>query len=168
MAIKKSLLALTLLAVSAPSMAFLGLSVGANAGAARLSGSGSNQYGYEYGINASYSVAPFISISSGYTSGEGKVETDFTTGKQTVKYTSIPVQARIDIPLIIGDIYAKAGANYYDVDHFNTNDSGWGMTAGAGVAFTMIPFIDLAVGYEYREMGKLTTDSVVFSAGLSF
>ncbi len=166
MHLKKTLLAVALLTASAPSLALVGLSVGANGGATRLSGSGSNEYGYEYGVHASYGVGPFLSLNAGYTTGEGKVNTSLSAGKQTVKYTTIPVTLRFDFPLIIGDVYARAGANYYDVDHNPTKDDGIGFTGGAGFVLTIFPLVDFTIGYEYRDMGKLTTDSIVLSAGI--
>nr|WP_159063764.1 outer membrane beta-barrel protein [Thaumasiovibrio occultus] len=163
---KKALLAAALLAVSAPSLALTGLTVGANGGVTRLSGNGSNEYGHEVGIHASYSVAPFLSVSGGYTAGEGKVATSLNQTKTTVDYTTIPVELRADIPLLIGDVYAKAGANYYDVNHNSTiNDSGWGFSGGAGFVLTFLPVLEMTLGYEYREMGELTTDSVILSIG---
>ena len=63
---KKTLLAAMLAFTALPASAdIFGLSVGATAGAAQLDFQGNKEYGYEYGLNASYALNDFFSINAG-------------------------------------------------------------------------------------------------------
>ncbi|PSW20847.1 porin family protein [Photobacterium sanctipauli] len=158
------------LGLSAPVSAdILGLSVGAHAGGARVEYDGESDNGFEYGINASYHFNDLISANVGVVQGSADVDANGVTND--IDYTAFPLTLRADIPLLIGSVYAKAGTNYYDYDidtpGNRDSDDGWGFTGGAGVVFTMLPFIDLSLGYEYRDMGDVTNNAIMFGIGAS-
>ncbi|UXI03130.1 porin family protein [Photobacterium sp. TY1-4] len=168
---KKQLLAAALALTALPASAdILGLSVGATAGAAQLDYDGRSEYGYEYGVNASYQLNDFFSVNAGVVRGSGEVESDLSASDNDIDYTAVPVTFRGDLPLLIGSLYAKAGANYYDVDierdGLKGNDDGWGFTGGVGFMFTLLPFIDLSLGYEYRDMGEVENNAILFGVGI--
>lgn len=168
---KKQLLAAALALTALPASAdILGLSVGATAGAAQLEYDDKSEYGYEYGVNASYQLNDFFSVNAGVVQGSGEVESDLSASDNDIDYTAIPVTFRGDIPLLIGSLYAKAGANYYDVDiersGAKSNDDGWGFTGGVGFMFTLLPLIDLTLGYEYRDMGDVENNAVLLGVGI--
>ncbi|MFZ6043589.1 outer membrane beta-barrel protein, partial [Vibrio natriegens] len=91
--------------------------------------------------------------------------------KNDIDYTAFPLTLRGDIPLLIGSVYAKAGTNYYDYDVDNPvtgkSDDGWGFTGGAGVVFTLLPIVDISLGYEYREMGAVKNNAILLGIGAS-
>ncbi len=68
---KKCLLAAMLALTALPASAdIFGLSVGATAGAAQLDFKDSKEYGFEYGVNASYQLNDFFSINAGVVQGK--------------------------------------------------------------------------------------------------
>ncbi|MFB9933863.1 porin family protein [Photobacterium aphoticum] len=149
----------------------LGFSFGASAGAARIEYDGNDDYGFEYGVNASYHFNDMLSVNAGVVQGSAEVDSNLSSAKNDIDYTAFQLTLRGDIPLVIGNAYAKVGTNYYDYDidtpgMRDTND-GWGFTGGAGFVFTLLPFIDLSLGYEYRDMGDVTNNSIIFGVGAS-
>ncbi|MGF1724358.1 porin family protein [Photobacterium nomapromontoriensis] len=161
-----------LLICTAPASAdIFGLSVGATAGAAQIKYDGHDDYGFEYGINAAYQFNDMISVNAGVVQGSAEINADGQSAKNDIDYTAFPITIRGDLPLLIGNLYAKAGTNYYDYDIENSgmkgSDDGWGFTGGAGFVFTLLPFIDLSLGYEYRDMGDVTNNSILFGIGTS-
>lgn len=169
---KKSLLAAVLALTALPASAdIFGLSVGATLGAAQLDYDGQSEYGYEYGVNATYRLNDFFSVNAGVVQGSGEVDSDLSEAQNDIDYTAIPVTLRGDIPLLIGNLYAKAGTNYYDVDiersGVKQNDDGWAFTGGAGFVLTLLPLIDVSIGYEYRDMGDVENNAVVLGVDLN-
>ncbi|RWX56376.1 porin family protein [Photobacterium chitinilyticum] len=169
---KKSLLAAMLALTALPASAdIFGLSVGATAGAAQLDFKGNTEYGFEYGVNASYQLNDFFSINAGVVQGSAEVDAELSASKNDIDYTAFPVTFRGDIPLLIGSLYAKAGTNYYDVDieqsGVKATDDGWAFTGGAGFVFTLLPLVDLSLGYEYRDMGEVKNNAVVVGVDIS-
>ena len=164
----------TLLLCAAPASAdLLGFSVGATVGGARVEYEGNDDYGVEYGINGAYHINDIFSINAGVVQGSADVDAPGLSTKNEIDYTSFPLTLRADLPLVIGSVYGKLGTNYYDYDIDRSSvptqsDDGWGFAGGAGVVFTMLPFIDLSLNYEYRDMGDVTNNSILFgiSAGL--
>ena len=145
----------------------LGFSVGASVGGARVEYQGNDDYGVEYGINGSYFINDMLSINAGVVQGSADVDAPNQIAKNEIDYTSIPLTLRADLPLLIGSVYGKAGINYYDYDVDRPgvpreSDDGWGFAGGAGVVFTMLPFIDLSLNYEYRDMGDVTNNAILF------
>ncbi|PSW04473.1 porin family protein [Photobacterium lipolyticum] len=168
---KKMLLAATLALICMPASAeVLGLSVGASAGASSIEYDGNSEYGFEYGINGAYQINDIFSVSAGVVQGSAEVDASGNTVKNDIDYTAFPLTLRGDLPLLIGSLYAKAGTNYYDVDRalsgINVNDTGWGIIGGAGVVLTLIPLVDFTLGYEYRDMGDVTSNAVIFGIGM--
>ncbi|MGF1689121.1 porin family protein [Photobacterium japonica] len=149
----------------------LGLSFGATAGAARIEYDGNDDYGFEYGVNAAYHFNDMFSVNAGLVQGRAEVSSDLSSAKNDIDYTAFPLTLRGDIPLVIGNVYAKVGTNYYDYDidtpGMRSSDDGWGFTGGAGFVFTLLPFVDLSLGYEYRDMGDVTNNSILFGVGAS-
>lgn len=169
---KKTLLAAMLALTALPASAdIFGLSVGATAGAAQLDFQGNKEYGYEYGLNASYALNDFFSINAGVIQGSGEVDSNLSASKNDIDYTAFPVTLRGDLPLLIGSLYAKAGTNFYDVDvardGVKATDDGWAFTGGAGFVLTLLPLVDLSLGYEYRDMGEVTNNAVVVGVDIS-
>ncbi|WP_299018348.1 porin family protein [uncultured Photobacterium sp.] len=168
---KKCLLATVLALASLPASAdILGLSVGATAGGSNVEFDGNSEYGFEYGINAKYQFSDMFSINAGVIQGSADVEANLQSADNEIDYTAFPVTLRGDIPLLIGNLYAKAGANYYDVDiespGVKENDDGWGFTGGAGVVLTLLPLLDFSLGYEYRNMGDVESNAIVLGVQL--
>jgi len=169
---KKCLLAAMLALTALPASAdIFGLSVGATAGAAQLDFKDNKEYGFEYGVNASYQLNDFFSINAGVVQGSAEVDANLSTSKNDIDYTAFPVTFRGDIPLLIGSLYAKAGTNYYDVDieqsGVKATDDGWAFTGGAGFVLTLLPLVDLSLGYEYRDMGEVKNNAVVVGVDIS-
>ncbi|KLV03686.1 hypothetical protein ABT56_17870 [Photobacterium aquae] len=162
---------LMLVAAGSASADLLGISVGATAGGTRVEYDGQNDNGFEYGVNAGYHFSDFLSVNAGVVLGSVDVDANGFAATNEVDYTSFPITLRGDIPLLIGNLYAKAGTNYYDYDverpGFKDSETGWGFAGGAGFVFTLLPFIDLSLGYEYRDMGEVTNNSVMFGIGAS-
>ncbi|MGF1699582.1 porin family protein [Photobacterium makurazakiensis] len=168
---KKLGVAAIVFALSAPVHAdILGLSVGAHAGSAKVEYDGNSEYGFEYGINGSYQINDIFSLNAGVVQGSADVDSNLGASND-IDYTAFPLTVRGDIPLLIGSVYAKIGTNYYDYDierpGSKIEDDGWGFTGGAGVVFSMLPFIDLSLGYEYRDMGDVTNNAIMFGIGAS-
>ncbi|MGF1757656.1 porin family protein [Photobacterium sagamiensis] len=168
---KKILLAATLALICMPASAdILGLSVGASVGAASIEYDGNSEYGFEYGINATYQINDIFSVNAGVVQGSAEVDASGNATKNDIDYTAFPLTLRGDFPLLIGSLYAKAGTNYYDVDRelsgITVTDDGWGFTGGAGVVLTLIPLVDFTLGYEYRDMGDVTNNAVIFGVGI--
>lgn len=168
---KKYLIAAALLLGSLPvSAEIFGLSAGATAGGANVKFDGNSDYGFEYGVNASYQFNDMLSINAGVVQGSADVDANLQTADNEIDYTAFPVTIRGDLPLLIGNLYAKAGTNYYDVDiespGVQINDDGWGFTGGAGFVFTLLPLFDLSLGYEYRNMGDVESNAVVLGVQL--
>ncbi|AJR05128.1 porin family protein [Photobacterium gaetbulicola] len=167
-------LAVTLLLSAAPASAdLLGFSVGATVGGARVEYQGNDNTGVEYGINGAYHLNDIFSVHAGVVQGSADVDAPNQRAKNEIDYTAFPLTLRADLPLVIGSVYGKLGTNYYDYDVDQSgqpreSDDGWGFAGGAGVVFTMLPFIDLSLNYEYRDMGDVTNNSILFgiSAGL--
>ncbi|GAB6261178.1 porin family protein [Photobacterium sp. CCB-ST2H9] len=169
---KKVWMSLAIGMLSLPASAdILGLSVGAHAGAARLEYDGNSDYGYEYGVDASYRLTSIFSVNAGLAIGSGEVDSDLTTAKNDIDYTSVPITLQADIPLLVGSIYARAGGNYYEVDRklagVKHSDDGWGFAGGAGFVLGIIPLLDLSLGYEYRDMGDVDNNAILLSVGFS-
>ncbi|PSV49268.1 porin family protein [Photobacterium indicum] len=165
---KKLLLAATLVLTCLPASAdILGISVGASAGASRVDYKGNTDTGYEYGIDGTYHINDIFSVNVGIVQGSADVDDDISSFKNDIDYTAVPITLRGDLPLLIGSLYAKAGTSYYDVDISNASfkDDGWGFTGGAGFVLTLIPLIDLTLGYEYRDMGEVENNAVVLGVG---
>ncbi len=103
--------------------------------------------------------------------GSAEVDANLSTSKNDIDYTAFPVTFRGDIPLLIGSLYAKAGTNYYDVDieqsGVKATDDGWAFTGGAGFVLTLLPLVDLSLGYEYRDMGEVKNNAVVVGVDIS-
>ncbi|KLV09783.1 MULTISPECIES: porin family protein [Photobacterium] len=162
---------LLLIAAMPASADIWGFSVGASAGAARIEYQGNDDYGYEYGVHASYPFNDFLSINAGVVQGSAEVDARGQSAKNDIDYTAFPLTLRGDIPLLIGSVYAKAGTNYYDYDVDNPvtgkSDDGWGFTGGAGVVFTLLPIVDISLGYEYREMGAVKNNAILLGIGAS-
>ena len=164
--VKKSVLA-ALLALSAlpASAELLGVSVGATAGAAQIDYEGNSEYGFEYGINATYRLNDFFSVNAGVVQGSAEVDSDLSEAVNDIDYTAFPLTFRGDFPLLIGSLYAKAGTNFYDVDieapGLDESDDGWGFTGGVGFALTIFPLVDFSLGYEYREMGDVENNAII-------
>ncbi|MBV7264409.1 porin family protein [Photobacterium sp. WH77] len=167
---KKLMLSAALALLSLPASAeILGLSVGANAGASRLEYDGNSDYGYEYGVNASYQVTSIFSVNAGLAIGSAEVDSKLSSAKNDIDYTSVPLTLQADIPLLVGSVYARAGTNYYDVDRklsgVTHKDDGWGFAGGAGFVLGIIPLLDLTLGYEYRDMGDVDSNAILLSVG---
>ncbi|MCW8328757.1 porin family protein [Photobacterium sp. SDRW27] len=168
---KKRLLFTLLALMALPASAdILGVSVGASAGAARLDFDGNSEYGFEYGLNATYQINDIFSVNAGVVQGSAEVDSDLSEADNDIDYTAFPITVRGDIPLLIGSLYAKAGTNYYDVDiesqGIKNSDDGWGFTGGAGFVLTIIPLVDLSLGYEYRDMGDVENNAVILGVGV--
>lgn len=163
-----ALLAVTALPASAE---ILGLSVGGTVGAAQLDYDGNSEYGFEYGLNATYELNDFFSINAGVVQGSAEVDSDLSEAANDIDYTAFPLTFRGDFPLLIGSLYAKAGTNYYDVDIESPgrkiNDDGWGFTGGAGFALTIFPLVDFSLGYEFREMGDVDNNAIILGVDIS-
>ncbi|MGR5065755.1 porin family protein [Photobacterium sp. DNB22_13_2] len=164
----------TLLLCAAPASAdLLGISVGATVGGARVEYKGNDDTGVEYGINGAYHFNDIFSVNAGVVQGSADVDAPNQLAKNEIDYTSFPLTLRADLPLVIGSVYGKLGTNYYDYDVDQSgqprqSEDGWGFAGGAGVVFSMLPFVDLSLNYEYRDMGDVTNNSILFgvSAGL--
>lgn len=168
-AMKRWLVAAIALLPMVASADLLGVSVGASAGGSRISYNGNSDYGYEYGIHGTYHINDIFSVNAGLAQGSAEVDSKFGSAKNDIDYTTFPITLRGDLPLVIGSVYAKAGTNYYNVDRElagnKQTEKGWGFTGGAGVVFTMIPVVDLTLGYEYRDMGEVENNAIIFSVG---
>lgn len=154
----------------AASADLLGVSVGASAGASRISYDGNSDYGYEYGINATYHINDIFSVNAGFVQGSAEVDSQLASAKNDIDYTSFPITLRGDLPFVIGSLYAKAGTNYYNADRElagkKNTEKGWGFTGGAGVVLSFIPVVDLTLGYEYRDMGGISNNAFILSVGV--
>lgn len=141
------------------------LSIGFDGGVTDVEYKGEKETGYFWAINGNLQLNNFSSIYSGY----GETTADFPDENginQSFTSKSIPLALQINVPILIGNAYARAGGNYYENSHGVDIDEGWGILGAIGFSFSTGIGPGAAIELTYQDRGDAETSSI--SVGAKF
>lgn len=148
---KKTLLALLVMGVSASASADSWLYAGIQGGKSNLESESSTAYGVHVGTG----ILPLIGLEAGYFN-HGSIDLEARNISGSADFTSFYAAAKPSIDFGPLHIYAKGGLNTYNVEFTGdlssvSNDSGIGLMYGFGAEYNIFP--GLTVGASYQSFG---------------
>ncbi|WP_159652049.1 porin family protein [Vibrio atypicus] len=148
---KKTLLALMVMGVSASAHADSWLYAGIQGGKSNLESESSTAYGLHVGTG----ILPFIGLEAGYFN-HGSIDLEARNTSGSADFSSFYAAAKPSIDFGPLHIYAKGGINTYNVEYTGSlssisNDSGVGLMYGVGAEYNIFP--GLTVGASYQSFG---------------
>lgn len=161
-------LAALLLTVAAPSYAqSTPFSMTAEAGPTQVSYGGDTATGYEWKVRGSYRLTTFSSVNLGY--GETRADLKDKVGdKHNYKAYTIPVTLTLRQPLSIGDIYFRAGGQYYNRTYNDKESDGFGLTGALGINLLSSNASNFSLEVGYSTQGSADSTSFTVGAGVGF
>lgn len=154
---KKTLLALALLGVSASAAADSWLYGGASVGTADFNGSD----GTAYNVHVGTGILPIVGIEAGYNRFD-----DF--GKHNTSFDDVYLAAKPSMNFGPLQVYAKGGVHHWDMDSNQGGDSDYDMMWGVGADYAVFGPLSLGVNYMNYEVDHDNIETFNLTASFNF
>ena len=163
---KKTLLALALIGVSATASADALIYGGASAGQSTLGGETSSSYNVHVGTG----ILPFIALEAGYQNfGEFK-NTTYDNVKRDLEASAVYFAVKPSMDFGPLHVYGKAGLHSYELKDKNSdfNEDEIDMTYGVGAEYSVMGPVTLGVSYNVFSMKKENVENFSLNATFHF
>ncbi|MFL7866745.1 outer membrane beta-barrel protein [Vibrio cincinnatiensis] len=161
-------LAALLLIFAAPSYAqSTPFSMTASAGPTRVSYGGDTATGYEWKVRGSYRLTPFSSVNLGYSETNADLK-DKLGEKHSYKAYTVPLTMTLRQPFSVGDVYLRAGGQYYNRTYKDNESDGFGLTGAIGVNLLSANASNFSLEVGYSTQGSADSTSISIGAGIGF
>ena len=142
-------------------------SMTASAGPTQVSYGGQTATGYQWQVRGAYRLTPFSSVNLGY--GETNADIRDKDGeKHAYKAYTVPVTMTLRHPMPIGDVYLRAGGQYYNRTYKDIERDGFGLTGAVGVNLNNMDGSNFSLEIGYSTQGSADTTSITVGAGIAF
>ena len=161
-------LAALLLAAAAPVYAqSTPFNMTASAGPTQVSYGGQSATGYQWQVRGSYRLTPFSSVNLGY--GETNADLKDKEGdKHAYKAYTVPLTMTLRHPMQIGDVYLRAGGQYYYRTYKDVESDGFGLTGAVGINLNNMDGSNFSLEIGYSTQGSADSTSITIGAGIGF
>ncbi|MDD1795438.1 hypothetical protein L4D06_21415 [Enterovibrio makurazakiensis] len=152
---------------SSASALVLPLSVGADAGVANVKYKGRSATGFFWSVTGNLKLTSMTSIYSGY--GETTADIPDESGiDQSFTSVSVPLALQVRVPIVLGDVYVRGGANYYENTYGTEVEDGYGLLGAVGLSLAPAIGPGMAIEVGYQDRGNAETGTVSIGARLNF
>ncbi|MCG3728664.1 outer membrane beta-barrel protein [Vibrio cincinnatiensis] len=137
------------------------------AGPTQVSYGGDTATGYEWKVRGSYRLTSFSSVNLGY--GETKADLEDKLGeKHSYKTYTVPLTMTLRQPFSVGDVYLRAGGQYYNRTYKDNESDGFGITGAIGINLLSANASNFSLEVGYSTQGSADSTSISVGAGLGF
>lgn len=144
------------------------LSIGVDGGVTDVKYKGKSETGYFWAVNGNLKLNDYSSVYSGY--GETSADIPDTLGvDQKFTSRSIPLALQLNLPFIPGgNVYLRAGGNYYQNTYVNEDESGWGLLGAVGMRLSTGAGPGISIELTFQDRGDAETSTVAVGAKFGF
>ena len=145
---------------------FDALSTSFKAGITGVHFHGKQVKGYRWEASVDYKINDYISAVTGLGQTRSEVQEHGNVNK--LVSSNIPVAVQVNMPLEIGSLYVRAGANRYQNTYGNQTNTGWGKVGAVGLNLASSFNIDGAIELSYVDSGAISSKTLMIGANITF
>ncbi|MGC9423005.1 MULTISPECIES: outer membrane beta-barrel protein [Vibrio] len=142
-------------------------SMTASAGPTQVSYGGDKATGYAWNVRGSYLLTPFSSVNLGYGETNADLKDDLGD-KHSYKAYTVPLTMTLRQPFAAGDVYLRAGGQYYNRTYKDNESDGFGLTGAIGINLLSTNASNFSLEVGYSTQGSADSTSITVGAGLGF
>ena len=143
------------------------VSIGVDGGVSDVKYRGQNEVGYFWGITGNLKLNDYSSLYTGYGETRADIPDSFDI-KQSFTSKSIPLALQVNLPIILGNIYLRAGGNYYQNVFGVEKEEGWGLLGALGIKVSTGVGPGVAIEMTFQDRGDAETSTVAVGAKFGF